>query len=107
MPASVGPSSWSTARPLGLVTLNALVAVDAILVLPSRSWRSKASVRFNTVARIGKNLNPKLHILGALLANVADLSQQVEADARAFGDLVFGTIAQRPHRRGAVMARRC
>jgi chromosome partitioning protein len=51
------------------------------------------------VARIKKNLNPKLHILGVVLTMVdrrMTLSQQVEADVRAhFGDLVFGTTIPR------------
>ena len=53
----------------------------------------------NTVARIKKTLNPKLHINGVVLTMVdrrMTLSQQVEADVRAhFGELVFGTTIPR------------
>ena len=51
------------------------------------------------MARIKKNLNPKLHITGVVLTMVdrrMTLSQQVEADVRGhFGELVFGTTIPR------------
>ena len=86
---------------LGLVTLNALVAVDAILVPLQAEFLALEGIGAlsNTVARIKKSLNPKLHILGVVLTMVdrrMTLSQQVEADVRAhFGDLVFGTTIPR------------
>ena len=53
----------------------------------------------NTVERVRRRLNPKLHIVGVVLTMVdrrMTLSQQVEADVRRhFGDLVFGTTIPR------------
>jgi chromosome partitioning protein len=86
---------------LGLVTLNALVAVDAILVPLQAEFLALEGIGAlsNTVARIKKSLNPKLHIAGVVLTMVdrrMTLSQQVEADVRAhFGELVFGTTIPR------------
>jgi chromosome partitioning protein len=86
---------------LGLVTLNALVAVDAILVPLQAEFLALEGIGAlsNTVARIKKNLNPKLHITGVVLTMVdrrMTLSQQVEVDVREhFGDLVFGTTIPR------------
>ncbi|MBI2740341.1 MAG: ParA family protein [Rhodospirillales bacterium] len=86
---------------LGLVTLNALVAVDAILVPLQAEFLALEGIGAlsNTVARISKGLNPKLHIAGVVLTMVdrrMTLSQQVEADVRAhFGELVFGTTIPR------------
>ena len=86
---------------LGLVTLNALVAVDSILVPLQAEFLALEGIGAlsNTVARIKKSLNPKLHINGVVLTMVdrrMTLSQQVEADVRAhFGELVFGTTIPR------------
>ncbi|HZX81927.1 MAG TPA: ParA family protein [Reyranella sp.] len=86
---------------LGLVTLNALVAVDSILVPLQAEFLSLEGIGAlsNTVARIRKSLNPRLHIAGVVLTMVdrrMTLSQQVEADVRAhFGELVFGTTIPR------------
>ena len=86
---------------LGLVTLNALVAADAVLVplqtefLALEGFGALAS----TVERIRKRLNPRLHIAGVVLTMVdrrMTLSQQVEADVRRhFGDLVYATTVPR------------
>jgi chromosome partitioning protein len=86
---------------LGLVTLNALVAVDAVLVPLQAEFLALEGIGalVNTVERIKKRLNPKLHIAGVVLTMVDRrnvLSQQVEADARQhFGELVFGTTIPR------------
>jgi chromosome partitioning protein len=86
---------------LGLVTLNALVAVDAVLVPLQAEFLALEGIGalVNTVERIKKRLNPKLHIAGVILTMVDRrnvLSQQVEADARQhFGELVFGTTIPR------------
>jgi chromosome partitioning protein len=86
---------------LGLVTLNALVAVDAILVPLQAEFLALEGIGAlaNTVARIKKSLNPRLHIMGVVLTMVdrrMTLSQQVEADVRGhFGELVFGTTIPR------------
>ena len=86
---------------LGLVTLNALVAVDAVLVPLQAEFLALEGIGAlsNTVARVKKALNPKLHIAGVVLTMVdrrMTLSQQVEADVRQhFGELVFGTTIPR------------
>jgi chromosome partitioning protein len=86
---------------LGLVTLNALVAVDAVLVPLQAEFLALEGIGAlgNTVERVKKRLNPKLHIAGVVLTMVdrrMTLSQQVEADVRQhFGDLVFGTTIPR------------
>ena len=86
---------------LGLVTLNALVAVDAVLVPLQAEFLALEGIGAlgTTVERIKKRLNPKLHIAGVVLTMVDrrnTLSQQVEADVRQhFGDLVFGTTIPR------------
>lgn len=86
---------------LGLVTLNALVAVDAVLVPLQAEFLALEGIGalVNTVERVKKRLNPELHIAGVVLTMVDRrnvLSQQVEADARQhFGELVFGTTIPR------------
>ena len=86
---------------LGLVTLNALVAVDAVLVPLQAEFLALEGIGAlrNTVERVRKALNPKLHIAGVVLTMVdrrMTLSQQVEADVRGhFGELVFGTTIPR------------
>ena len=86
---------------LGLVTLNALVAVDAVLVPLQAEFLALEGIGAlrNTVERVKKVLNPKLHIVGVVLTMVdrrMTLSQQVEADVRGhFGELVFGTTIPR------------
>jgi chromosome partitioning protein len=86
---------------LGLVTLNALVAVDAVLVPLQAEFLALEGIGAlrNTVERVRKALNQKLHIAGVVLTMVdrrMTLSQQVEADVRGhFGELVFGTTIPR------------
>jgi len=86
---------------LGLVTLNALVAVDAVLVPLQAEFLALEGIGAisHTVERVRKALNPKLHIAGVILTMVdrrMTLSQQVEADVRGhFGELVFGTTIPR------------
>jgi chromosome partitioning protein len=86
---------------LGLVTLNALVAVDAVLVPLQAEFLSLEGIGAlsNTVERVKRRLNPKLHIAGVVLTMVdrrMTLSQQVETDVRThFGELVFGTTIPR------------
>lgn len=86
---------------LGLVTLNALVAVDAVLVPLQAEFLALEGIGAlrNTVDRVRKALNSKLHIAGVVLTMVdrrMTLSQQVEADVRRhFGELVFGTTIPR------------
>lgn len=86
---------------LGLVTLNALVSVDAVLVPLQAEFLALEGIGAlgNTIERVKKRLNPKLHIAGVVLTMVdrrMTLSQQVEADVRAhYGELVFGTTIPR------------
>jgi len=86
---------------LGLVTLNALVAVDAVLVPLQAEFLALEGIGaiHNTVERVRKSLNLRLHIAGVILTMVdrrMTLSQQVVADVRGhFGDLVFGTTIPR------------
>jgi len=86
---------------LGLVTLNALVAVDAVLVALQAEFLALEGIGAlsNTVERVRKALNPRLHMAGVVLTMVdrrMTLSQQVEADVRQhFGELVFGTTIPR------------
>jgi chromosome partitioning protein len=86
---------------LGLVTLNALVAVDAVLVPLQAEFLALEGIGAirNTVGRVRKSLNTRLHIAGVILTMVdrrMTLSQQVVADVRGhFGDLVFGTTIPR------------
>ena len=86
---------------LGLVTLNALVAVDAVLVPLQAEFLALEGIGAlgTTIDRIKKRLNPKLHIAGIVLTMVdrrMTLSQQVVADVRAhYGELVFGTTIPR------------
>ncbi len=99
-------SRWTTVLvdcppSLGLVTLNALVAVDAVLVPLQAEFLALEGIGAlgTTVDRISKKLNPRLHIYGVVLTMVdrrMTLSQQVEADVRAhYGELVFGTTIPR------------
>jgi len=86
---------------LGLVTLNALVAVDAVLVPLQAEFLALEGIGAlrSTVERVRKALNPRLHIAGVVLTMVdrrMTLSQQVEADVRAhYGELVYGTTIPR------------
>jgi chromosome partitioning protein len=86
---------------LGLVTLNALVAVDAALVPLQAEFLALEGIGAlsGTIERVKKRLNPRLHIAGVVLTMVdrrMTLSQQVVADVRThFGDLVFGTTIPR------------
>jgi chromosome partitioning protein len=99
-------AQWSTVLidcppSLGLVTLNALVAADAVLVPLQAEFLALEGIGAlgKTVERIKARLNPRLHIAGIIMTMVdrrMTLSQQVEADVRQhFGDLVFGTTVPR------------
>lgn len=105
-PGNDARSRWDTILidcppSLGLVTLNALVAVDAVLVPLQAEFLALEGIGaiHNTVERVRRSLNPKLHIAGVVLTMVdrrMTLSQQVVADVRGhFGDLVFGTTIPR------------
>jgi chromosome partitioning protein len=86
---------------LNLITLNALVAADGVLVpLQCEFFALEGmSMLSRTVERVRKALNPRLQIAGIALTMMdrrVSLAQQVEADVRAhFGALVFGTVIPR------------
>ena len=86
---------------LGLVTLNALVAADAALVPLQAEFLALEGIGAlsQTIERVKKRLNPRLHIAGVVLTMVdrrMTLSQQVEVDVRRhYGELVFGTTIPR------------
>ena len=86
---------------LGLLTLNALVAADAILIPVQCEFYALEGVTAltRTVERIRRALNPNLTIQGVVLT-MADkrnnLSVLVESDVRAhFGDAVYETVVPR------------
>lgn len=86
---------------LSLLTVNALVAADAVLVpLQSEFFALEGlSQLMLTVREVRQSANPKLRIEGVVLT-MHDarnrLSQQVEADARqTLGDIVFKTVIPR------------
>lgn len=86
---------------LGLLTVNAMVAADSVLVpLQAEFYALEGlSQLLTTVRQVRQSANPDLRINGILLTmsdNRNNLSQQVEADARAtLGDLVYPTVIPR------------
>lgn len=86
---------------LSLLTLNALVAADSVLVpLQSEFYALEGlSQLLQTVREVRQMLNKKLRIEGIVLTMYDarnNLSRQVEADAREnLGELVFQTVIPR------------
>jgi chromosome partitioning protein len=82
---------------LGLLTVNALVAADAVLVpLQCEFFALEGlSQLLGTIERVRASLNPRLQLLGILLTMVDRrnrLTEHVSADVRAvMGDKVFTT----------------
>lgn len=86
---------------LDLLTLNALVASDAVLIPIQCEFFALEGISqlIDTVDRVKDNFNPKLGIAGVLLTMYDDrtnLTRQVEADLREFfGSEVFKTVIPR------------
>ena len=82
---------------LGLFTLNALAAADAVIVpLQVHAYALKAMPQLEATIDLVRELNPPLGIAG-IVCTLADrrtsLSQVVEQRIRAtYGDLVFSTV---------------
>ncbi len=86
---------------LNLLTVNAMVAADAVLVpLQAEFFALEGlSQLMLTIREVRRTANPKLRIDGVVLTMVDtrnNLAQQVETDAReTLGDLVFSTVIPR------------
>ncbi len=86
---------------LGLITLNMLVAADAILIPLQCEYYALEGLSqlLGTVQRVQDALNPTLEVDGVLLTMYdarLNLSRQVASDAREhFGDRVFPTVIPR------------
>jgi chromosome partitioning protein len=91
---------------LGLLTLNALVAADSILIPLNCEYFALEGIAelMSTIDRVRSALNPDLTIEGVLLTMYDDrtnLGQQVSANIRDhFGDLVYRTVIPRNVRLG-------
>ena len=91
---------------LGLLTLNALVAADAVLIPLHCEYFALEGLAdlVNTMRRVRAALNPNLDIEGVLLTMFDDrtnLGQQVAADVRHFfKEKVFRTVIPRNVRLG-------
>ena len=91
---------------LGLLTLNALVAADAVIVPLHCEYFALEGIAdlVATIRRVRASLNPKLDILGVLLTMYDDrtnLGQQVASDIRSFfAEKVFTSVIPRNVRLG-------
>ena len=91
---------------LGLLTLNALVAADSVLVPLNCEYFALEGIAelLSTIDRVRESLNPSLALEGVLLTMYDDrtnLGQQVSANIREyFGDRVYQTVIPRNVRLG-------
>jgi chromosome partitioning protein len=91
---------------LGLLTLNALVAADSVLVPLNCEYFALEGIAelLQTVERVREAFNPRLTLEGVLLTMYDDrtnLGQQVSANIREyFGDKVYRTVIPRNVRLG-------
>ena len=91
---------------LGLLTLNALVAADSVLVPINCEYFALEGIAelLSTIERVRDSLNPGLRLEGVLLTMYDDrtnLGQQVSANIREyFGDQVYKTVIPRNVRLG-------
>lgn len=81
---------------LGIFSLNALTAADALLVpLQLHSYALRALPQLETTVELVREINPSL-VIGGIICTLADrrtnLSQQIEAEVRSrYGAIVFHT----------------
>ncbi len=86
---------------LGLLTLNALVAADAVLVPLQTEFYALEGLShlIRTIERVKRHLNPKLEIQGIVLTMFDrrnNLSDMVARDVRAYmGEAVYETVIPR------------
>ncbi|MDX2224697.1 MAG: ParA family protein [Rhodospirillaceae bacterium] len=86
---------------LGLLTLNALVAADAVMVPLQAEFLALEGISHlvRTIERVRKGFNPRLEIQGIVLTMVDkrnNLSEMVENDVRGyFGAKVYNTVIPR------------
>jgi len=85
---------------LGLLTLNGLVAADAVLIALQCEYYALEGLSelLHTIVLVRDRLNPPLHLQGVLLTMFqhTNLSRQVVADVRAhLGEKVYETIIPR------------
>lgn len=86
---------------LGLITLNALVAADSVLVPVQCEYYALEGLTqlLNTINLVRKNLNPKLGIEGVVLTmfdgRLRLSNQIVEEVKKYFGDKVYNTVVSR------------
>ncbi len=86
---------------LGLLTLNALVAADAVLVPLQCEFYALEGISglMRTIESVRRRLNPNLRLQGVVLTMFDrrnNLSEQVAADARGFfGEWVYDTVIPR------------
>ncbi len=86
---------------LGLLTLNALVAADAVMVPLQAEFLALEGISHlvRTIERVKKSFNPRLEIQGIVLTMVDkrnNLSEMVESDVREFfGAKVYTTTIPR------------
>jgi len=91
---------------LGLLTLNALVAADTVLIPLNCEYFALEGIAdlMSTLDRVRTSLNPSLEVEGVLLTMYDDrtnLGQQVGGNIREyFGDKVFKTVIPRNVRLG-------
>lgn len=86
---------------LGLLTLNALVAADAVLIPLHAEYFALEGLAdlVSTLRRVRASLNPRLDVIGVLLTmhdERTNLAQAVARDIRGFfGEKVFATVIPR------------
>jgi chromosome partitioning protein len=91
---------------LGLITLNALVAADAVLIPVQAEYLALEGISqvLDTIERVRDSLNPELEIEGVLMTMYderTNLARQVVDEVRSvFGDQVYETIIPRNIRLG-------